>query len=56
MFSEYWAMPYNLGCLGSEPGNGSEDHYYLSNNTYSIYLPATSATSYIMLRAYARNA
>jgi len=51
MVFEDWALPFNLA---NESG-GSNDYYNLTSGEYNISLPATQATSYIMLRAYATN-
>ena len=53
MVFEDWALPYNLD---NETMNGTDDVYNLSARTYNVTLPATQAPSYLMLRAYARNA
>ena len=52
MICENWALPFNLG---NESG-AADDSYDISNGTYNITLPATNASSYLMLRAYAKNA
>ena len=51
MIFENWALPFNLA---NESG-GSDDYYNTSTGEYNISLPATNASSYIMLRAYAKN-
>jgi hypothetical protein len=53
MVFENWAMPYNLD---DDFKNGTLDQYNLGTNEYNIALPATNASSYLLLRAYARNA
>jgi len=53
MVFEDWALPFNLG---NETGNGVDDVYDLSAREYNVSLPATVAPSYLMLRAYAKNA
>jgi len=52
MVFEDWALPFNLG---NETGDGNEDVYNLSTGWYNITLPATVASSYLLLRAYVRN-
>jgi len=52
MVFEDWSLPYNLG---DEMGQGIEDDYNLTTGWYNVTLPATVASSYYLLRAYARN-
>jgi len=49
MVFENWALPHNLGNESGKPN----DFYELATGEYNISLPATNATSYFMLRAYA---
>lgn len=51
MVFENWALPYNLG----NQSGGPMDYYDNSTGEYNISLPATQASSYILLRAYAVN-
>jgi hypothetical protein len=51
MIFENWALPFNLA---NETG-GNDDSYDTLTGVYNISLPATIASSSIMLRAYARN-
>ncbi len=52
MVFENWALPFNLA---NETG-GADDSYNVGTGEYNISLPATEASSYILLRAYATNA
>jgi len=53
MVFEEWALPFNLGY--DEGWTKYNDTYNLTACNYSIALPATTAPSYLMLRAYAHN-
>ncbi len=49
MVFEQWPLPFNFGYEGGY----SNDTYNLTQYNYTIYLPATTAPSNMMLRAYA---
>ncbi|PIN70271.1 hypothetical protein COV93_02230, partial [Candidatus Woesearchaeota archaeon CG11_big_fil_rev_8_21_14_0_20_43_8] len=52
---ESFSYPINFGNMENFPANDSYDDYYnLTSGYYSVFLPATEASSAVVLRAYAR--
>ena len=56
MLFDHGSLPFNMGQMMRWPANNTayDDIYNTTNSNFSINLPATQATSYMMLIAYAK--